>query len=434
MFQPDLETMPPGERRLLQDRRLVDLVARLSAVGTPYWRQKTAGIGEVRGVEDLRRLPFTTKSELRDTYPYGMLAVPIEGCARLHASSGTSGKPTIVAYTARDLRTFAEVCARSLACAGARPDDVIQVAYGYGLFTGGLGLHGGVEALGATAIPASGGNTALQVQLLADLGARGLCCTPSFAVQLAERAAAEGVLADLAVAYLVLGAEPWSNELREKIQAMWGGAVAVDIYGLSEVMGPGVMCESVEGRGAPFVFDDHFLPEVLVPGTDEPAERGERGELVLTTLTKEAMPVLRYRTGDITRFVDEPSACGRTHPRLDRISGRVDDMLIVRGVNVFPSAIEAVLMDEHVLAGHWVVVVDRRGTMADLTVHCELADPEHLPRVDAVRDQLERALASALRIRIAVDLGGPGAVPRPEGGKARRVVEWQAGEPHPLHG
>lgn len=434
MVQPELEAMDHAERRQLQARRLADLVDRLRTVDTPWWRDKLAGVPAVAGLDDLRRLPFTVKDELRETYPFGMLAVPIEDCARVHASSGTSGTPTIVAYTAHDLSVFADVNARALGCAGATPDDLIQVAYGYGLFTGGLGLHGGVERLGATAIPASGGNTALQVQLLADLGARGLCCTPSFAVQLAERAAAEGIADRLRVEYLVCGAEPWSDELRGKIQDAWGGAVAVDIYGLSEVIGPGVMCESVEGRGAPFIFDDHFLPEVLAPGTDEPVPDGEEGELVITTLTKEAMPVLRYRTGDVTRFVDEPSTCGRTHRRLGRITGRVDDMLVIRGVNVFPSAIEAVVMDQPALAGHWVAVVDRRGALAELSVHCELADPDDLPRIDWIRDQLERALHATLRLRIDVALGGPGAVPRPEGGKARRVVEWAEGDPHPVTG
>ncbi|WP_370326893.1 phenylacetate--CoA ligase family protein [Euzebya sp.] len=432
MFQPDLETMPVDERRRLQDRRLADLVRRLQRVDTAWWRAKLDGVGEVTGVDDLPSLPFTTKAELRDAYPYGTLTVPIGDCARVHASSGTSGKPTIVAYTAADLRLFAEVNARCIAAAGGRPDDVFHIAYGYGLFTGRLGLHGGAEALGVTVVPASGGNTALQAQLLADLGARGFCCTPSFALRLGETAIEMGLMDDIRAEYAVLGAEPWSNEMRDRIEALWG-IDAVDIYGLSEIIGPGVMVESVEGKGAPFIFDDHFLPEIIDPDGTDPVPPGEPGELVITTLTKEAQPMIRYRTGDITRLVDEPSPCGRTFTRLDRISGRADDMLIIRGVNVFPSAIESVLLAEEALAGHYAIVVDRRQVMADLTVHCELASEDHLTATDVIRDRLERRLHSTLRIRVGVDLGSPGTVPRPEGGKAQRVFE-RTGDDHPLAG
>src|SRR4051794_39718129 len=284
-----------------------------------------------------------------------MLAVPRERCVRVHASSGTRGKPTIVAYTPADVVLFAEVNARALSLAGARAGDVIQVAYGYGLFTGGLGLHYGVGALGATAVPASGGNPGLQLQLLEDLGASGLACTPSFALLLAERAAALGTRVSLR--YGVFGAEPWSEAMREKLEAAWGGIDACDIYGLSEVIGPGVAMECREGKGALHVFDDHFLPEVVDPGTGAPAEAGE---LVLTTLTKEALPVVRYRTGDVTRWVREPCPCGRAYPRIARFHGRVDDMLVIRGINVFPREIEAVLLDDDALGGQDALVVDRR--------------------------------------------------------------------------
>src|SRR5436305_2876845 len=291
IFQPELEAQPPEERAAVQAERLRALAVRFG----------------IDADAPLAELPFTTKSQLRDAYPFGLLQVPLEQTVRVHASSGTRGKPTIVAYTRRDIEIFAEVCARSIAAAGGTPDDVLHVAYGYGLFTGGLGLHYGGERLGATVVPASGGNPGLQVRLLADLGASGLCCTPSFAMLLAERAAADGLLDRIRLRYAVCGAEPWSDAFRAKLEDAWGGIDACDIYGLSEVMGPGVSMECREGKGAMHVFDDHFLPEIVDP------QSGERcdglGELVLTTLTKEALPVVRYRTGDITRFVDGACSC-----------------------------------------------------------------------------------------------------------------------------
>ncbi len=333
IFQPDLETMDPGERLVHQAHRLANLIGRLVHQASPYWEQKLGRIDPdaIRTVEDLAALPFTTKAELRDTFPFGMLAVPLSETVRIHASSGTRGKPTVVAYTRADIEAFAEVNARAIACAGGSPEDVLHVAYGYGLFTGGLGLHYGGERLGATVVPASGGNPGFQVQLLADLGATGLACTPSFAMLLAERAHADGLLERIRLRYAVCGAEPWSDSFRQKLEAAWGGIDACDIYGLSEVMGPGVAMECREGKGALHVFDDHFLPEVVDPDTADPVPPGTLGELVLTTLTKEALPVIRYRTGDVTTFVEEPCGCGRTHRRIARFSGRVDDMLVIRG-------------------------------------------------------------------------------------------------------
>ena len=301
IFQPELETMPPAERARLQGDRLHELVARLKAVDSSYWQGKLAAVDAdtVTRIEDLATLPFTTKAEFREQFPFGMLAAPLERTVRVHASSGTRGKPTVVAYTRRDIEIFAEVNARSVACAGGRPEDVVHVAYGYGLFTGGLGLHYGVEALGATAVPASGGNPGFQVQLLADLGAQGLCCTPSFAMLLAERAASDKLLGQLRLRYGVLGAEPWSDSFRGKLEEAWGetaagGFDACDIYGLSEVIGPGVAMECRESKGALFVFDDHFVPEVVDPDSGEPVAPGEFGELVLTTVTKEALPVTAF--------------------------------------------------------------------------------------------------------------------------------------------
>ncbi|NUR75364.1 MAG: phenylacetate--CoA ligase [Thermoleophilia bacterium] len=355
--------------------------------------------------------PFTVKSQLRDAYPFGLLQVPLEQTVRVHASSGTRGKPTIVAYTRADLDVFADVCARSIAAAGGTPDDVLHVAYGYGLFTGGLGLHYGGERLGATVVPASGGNTALQLQLLEDLRAVGLCCTPSFALLLAERAGGRNIH----LRYGVFGAEPWSEAMREKLESAWG-IDACDIYGLSEVMGPGVAAECREGKGALHVFDDHFLPEIVDPESGEPTDG--LGELVLTTLTKEALPVLRYRTGDITQFVDGACACGRTHRRIARFSGRVDDMLIVRGVNVFPSEIEEVILEHPALGGQYAIVIDRRAAMTNLEVRCEL---ERSGEPDAIAANVQQRLEERLRVRTDVVVLPPGTLPRQEIGKAKRV-------------
>ena len=416
MFRRDVETQPPEERARLQAERLRALLGRLHAVDSEYWREKLRGVVPET---PLAELPFTTKDELRETFPYGMLAVPLERTVRVHASSGTHGKPTIVAYTAADVELFAEVNARSIACAGGSAGDVLHVAYGYGLFTGGLGLHYGGERLGATVVPASGGNVPLQLELLADLRAAGLACTPSFCLLLAERARASGFAERIRLRYGVLGAEPWSEAMRGKIEEAWGGSFdACDIYGLSEVIGPGVAAECREGKGALHVFDDVFLPEIVDPETGEPAAEGE---LVLTTLTKEALPVLRYRSGDVTRWIDGGCPCGRTHRRIARFSGRVDDMLVIRGVNVFPSAIEAVVLDDPALGGQYAIVVDRRGTLPNLEVHCELAAP--LAEREGLRRALAERLEQRLRLRVDLHLADPGALPRQEVGKAKRVFE-----------
>jgi phenylacetate-CoA ligase len=412
VFQPELEAMPTAARRALQDRRLGELLARLRATPSEYWRQKVAGV-EAHGVDEIEALPFTTKSELRDAYPFGTLAVELERTVRVHASSGTRGKPLVVAYTAADIALFADVNARSLVCAGARPADVLHVAYGYGLFTGGLGLHYGGERLGATVVPASGGNAALQIELMADFGANGLACTPSFALVLAEQAAATGLLERIPLRYGIFGAEPWSEGLREKLERAWG-IDACDIYGLSEVIGPGVAAECRQGKGALHVFDDVFYPEIVDGDSGRPVAAGERGELVLTTLSKEAFPVLRYRTGDVTSFVDEPCACGRTHRRIARFSGRVDDMLVVRGINVFPSEIEAVVLAEPACGGQYAIVVDRRRTLPELEVHVEAEEPV---------DRLEERLEERLRLRVRVVTCVPGSLPRTETGKAKRLFE-----------
>jgi phenylacetate-CoA ligase len=418
IFQPELETMPVEERAELQRARLAELVERLQRV-EGYWAKK---LGDVLPGDEIERLPFTVKHELLEHYPYGMLARPLEQSVRIHASSGTRHKPTIVAYTAADIEVFADVNARSIACAGATPADVIHVAYGYGLFTGGLGLHYGVERLGATAVPASGGNSGFQIQLLADLGARGICCTPSFCYLLAERAADEGAKEQIRLRYGVLGAEPWSESLRQKIEQAWGGEFdACDIYGLSEVIGPGVAMECRENKGGLHVFDDHFYPEVVDPETGEPTDG--LGELVLTTLTKEALPVIRYRTGDVTQLLPGECPCGRTHRRIARFSGRVDDMLVIRGVNVFPSAIEAALLEHPGVAGQYAIVIDRRSTMPELEVHAELASDDLVAQRDDVQRKLEGVLEERLRVRVRAVVADPGGLPRQELGKAKRVFE-----------
>jgi phenylacetate-CoA ligase len=398
-------------------------VRRLQASPSEAWREKLRGVDPAAPLEEL---PFTTKPELRDAYPFGLLAVPLEETVRIHASSGTRGKPTIVAYTLRDVELFADVNARAIALAGGTRGDVLHVAYGYGLFTGGLGLHYGGERLGATVVPASGGNAPFQVALLADLGATGLACTPSFALLLAERAESDGLLERIPLRYAICGAEPWSEALREKLEAAWGGIDACDLYGLSEVIGPGVAAECREGKGALHVFDDHFLPEIVDPETGRPTEG--QGELVLTTPTKEALPVLRYRTGDVTRFVDEPCPCGRPYRRIARFSGRVDDMLVIRGINVFPSEIEAAVLADPQLGGQYAIVVDRRAALAELEVHAELREPGG---AEAVAERLRARLERELRLRVEVVVGEPGSLPRQDVGKAKRVFE-RSGDEHPL--
>ncbi|MGB7861052.1 MAG: phenylacetate--CoA ligase [Acidimicrobiia bacterium] len=432
MFMEELETLDDAARTSLQSSRLTELIERLGTVESEYWSEKLAGVGEVGTIEELDKLPFTEKVEFRDTFPYGMLTVPMSEVVRLHASSGTSGKPTIVSYTRRDVEVFAEVNARSLAAAGATPEDIVHVAYGYGLFTGGLGLHFGVERLGATAVPASGGNTSFQVSLMADTGATGLAATPSFALILAEKAEESGVIDQIQLRWGIHGAEPWSEGLRNKLEASWGGRYdACDIYGLSEVIGPGVAVECRQNKGGMHVFEDHFYPEIVDPETGEPVENGEPGELVLTTLTKQAQPVIRYRTRDITRFLPGACPCGRTTRRIARLEGRADDMLIIRGINIYPRAIESVLMDEPRLGPNYALIVDRRTALAELEARVELANDVSSTQLEELRTQLEARISETIRLRVNVSIGPPGSVPRSELGKARRVFE-RTGETDPL--
>lgn len=436
-----MECMPRLDLEKLQGQRLRQLVARLNE-RVPFYRDAFAARGvslsDIRGVEDLRRLPFTRKSDLRDHYPFGLFAVPTAELARIHASTGTTGKPTVVGYTRADLQTWAELCARSLALAGAVPGQVFQNAYGYGLFTGGLGMHYGAEKMGLTVIPASSGNTARQVLLLEDLGTQILACTPSYALTLADALAGrDGERPSLALRSVVLGAEPWTEEMRAEIEARLG-VVAVDIYGLSEVMGPGVACECAEAQSGAHIFEDHFIVETLDPASEKAVPDGTPGELVFTTLTKEALPLLRYRTGDIASITREPCRCGRTLTRMSRVAGRADDMLIIRGVNVFPSQIEAALLGVDELSPHHEIVVTRQGRLDELDVRAEVTrefcerlgdwffdenGSRQSPAVEALRNVLCRRLHESLGLHAKVTLVPPSRLPRSEGGKLCRVLD-----------
>jgi phenylacetate-CoA ligase len=411
------ETMSRDERAALQQARLRGLVDRLVAAGGVQGeRLREAGVtgGADIGLGDLAKLPFTTKQDLWDSYPHGMLAVPMRDVVAVHGSSGSRGRPTLVPYTRGDLELWAAMCARSLVCAGAGPDSVVHNAYGYGLFTGGLGIHQGAIALGATVVPMSGGMTERQIRLIADLRPDILTCTPSYAVRLGEAARDAGISLNLKAG--LFGSEPWSEELRTTIEDLLGLA-ALDIYGLSEIIGPGVATECLQRSGL-HVNEDHFLVEAVDPD-GSPVPEGTPGELVFST-TREAMPLLRYRTGDVASLSYAPCACGRTLVRMSKVLGRRDDMLVIRGVNVFPREIEAVLLRH--ASPHYQVIVDRRATMPRLIVACEEADPG-----------LSQALSAELGLSCDVRVLPAGTVPRVEIGKAVRVVTWESGEP-PLPG
>jgi phenylacetate-CoA ligase len=424
MAHPEAEAMSRDALAALQLGRLQATLAR-AFERVPHHRAALAEAGfapgDLRRLEDLERLPFTTKAHLRDHYPFGLFAVPRQDLVRLHASSGTTGKPTVVGYTRADIDAWADLMARSFACAGARPGDVVHNAYGYGLFTGGLGAHYGAERLGCTVVPMSGGNTERQIVLIEDFAASILCATPSYALNLAECAARQGKdwrRGPLRIG--LFGAEPWSEAMRGELEARLGLA-AVDLYGLSEIMGPGVACECAARNGL-HGWEDHFLFEALDPETGRPAPPGHAGELVITTLAKEALPMIRYRTRDITRLETQPCACGRTHLRIMRITGRNDDMLIIRGVNVYPSQIEAVLVGFEGLAPHYQLVLERKGALDQLTVEVEAADllAEGTDAPSNAAAAVRHHLKSMIGITCEVAIKRPGEVPRSQG-KAVRV-------------
>ena len=429
------ERMPADELADLQAGRLDGLLGRL-AERSPFYRERLAaagvGPGARVGLDGLAGLPFTTKQDLWDTYPWGLLAVPREQVLRVHGSSGTGGRPTLVAYSRADLDLWAQVCARALGCAGAGPGTLVHNGYGYGLFTGGLGMHAGAELMGCTLVPVSGGQTQRQVTLLHDLQSEVLCCTPSYAARLGEALAEAGVARDeLALRVGIFGAEPWSEAMRAQIEDLLG-LRALDIYGLSEVIGPGVACECLEAQAGLHVNEDHFLVEVVDPDSGRPLGPGERGELVFTTLTKEAMPLLRYRTGDIAALDRSACPCGRTLARMSKVTGRRDDMLVIRGVNVYPSEVEAVLVAERAVAPHYLLVVDRTRTMPRLVVACELAagwaiceETEQAER-ERVATEVATALQDRLGLTVEVRVLPGGTIPRVELGKAVRVAQRTA--------
>ena len=428
LFNIRQETLPREELEALQLRRLRDVCNRAYA-NVPFYRAAFDEIGltpaDIRSLDDVRHLPCTEKQDLRDHYPYGLFAVPRENIVRLHASSGTTGKAVVSGYTARDLDIWAELAARSLSAAGVTRSDVVHVAYGYGLFTGGLGAHGGAERVGATVVPASGGATRRQAQLMRDFGATVLCCTPSFALHLWEAGQETGVdFRDLPLRIGVFGAEPWSEAMRRDMEQKMG-ITACNIYGLSEVMGPGVAMECAEARQGLHIWEDHFLPEIIDPVSGERLPAGETGELVLTTLTKEGVPLIRYRTRDLTSLDFTPCACGRTHARIARLAGRSDDMLIIRGVNVFPQQIETLVLESGGLSHNYQIVVDREGTLDTLEVHVEVDEANFADEIRKLQS-LERSLAKNIKeylgVTARVRLMEPHSIERSEG-KAKRIVD-----------
>ena len=414
----------PDDLQVLQLARLRATIDRLlTRVPVMAQRLRDAGVDsadDIDTLDDLGRLPFAHKSDLRDHYPFGLLAVPREHVARIHASSGTSGKPTVVAYTAADLEMWADVMARSMAIAGVRAGMLVHNANGYGLFTGGLGFHQGAERLGATVVPVSAGFTDRQALLLLDLRAQVLVATPSYALTIAQavRDAGHGP-GDLALELGLFGGEPWTEAMRAELDEQLG-IDAVNFYGLSEIVGPGVSVECREARDGLHINEDHFLAEVIDPDSGEPVALGTQGELVFTTLTKEALPMLRYRTGDIAALIDAPCSCGRLTRRMTAVRGRRDDMLIVRGVNLYPSTVEHVLVGLEGVSAHYEIVVRRPATLDELTVRCEPAAP--VADGDELAQRIRHALHEATGLNVAVEIHEPGALPRSEG-KAKRVVD-----------
>jgi phenylacetate-CoA ligase len=429
MFDRASECMPRADLATLQLSRLkTQLELAYAKVAHVRAKFDAAGVtpDKLKSLDDIRRFPFTTKADMRDTYPFGLFAVPREQVMRLHASSGTTGKATVVGYTRGDIDLWTYLMARCIACAGARPGDIVHNAYGYGLFTGGLGVHYGAERLGCTVVPMSSGMTERQVTLMQDFGARVLCSTPSYALNIAE--VAEGMDVDLrklSVSVGIFGAEPWSDSLRQELDERLGIA-AVDLYGLSEIIGPGVACECSAARNGLHGWEDHFLFEVIDPRTLEPVAPGEPGELVITTLTKEALPMVRYRSRDITRLNHEPCACGRSHVRIMRVTGRDDDMMIIRGVNVYPSQVEAMLVGIPGVAPHYQIILTRDGALDAMTVEIETA--LDAPSGEPHRNQIAKDVVGQIKARLGVScevvIKASGEVPRSQG-KAVRVKDMR---------
>ena len=420
------ECMDREEMRNLQSKRLVKLVDRVYH-NVEFYRKKMQALGlepgDIRGIEDLSKLPFTTKNDLRDNYPFGLFAVPQSEIVRIHASSGTTGKATVVGYTRKDIDTWAECVARAFTQAGLGRDDIIQIAYGYGLFTGGLGAHYGAENMGATVVPMSTGNTKKLTTMMKDFGATAIACTPSYLLHIAETLEAEGDIDKIKLKAAICGAEPWTEQMRKQIEEKLH-INAFDIYGLSEVMGPGVACDCIYHKGL-HVYEDHFLPEVINPETLEPVAEGETGELVFTTLTKEGLPLLRYRTRDLTSSTYDKCECGRTLARISRFKGRSDDMLIIRGVNVFPSQVEAALLEMGETAPHYMLVVDRVNNLDTLEVQVEVDEKffsDKISELENLTKKIAHVIQQAIGLAVKVKLVEPNTIQRSMG-KAIRVID-----------
>ncbi|HEY6915606.1 MAG TPA: phenylacetate--CoA ligase [Paludibacter sp.] len=427
IWNKEIECMEREEMRALQSERLKQLVNRVYA-NVEFYRKRMDEMGvkpsDIETIDDIVKLPFTYKTDLRDHYPFNLFAVPMKEIVRVHASSGTTGKPTTVGYTKNDIENWREVLARCLTMAGISSDDIMQVSYGYGLFTGGLGVHYGAETVGCAVIPISGGNTRRQLQLMSDFGSTVLACTPSYALHLADALAENGYsLADMKLKTGVFGAEPWTENMRLELEKKWG-IKAYDIYGLSEIMGPGVANDCSEHAGL-HVQEDHFFPEIVHPDTKQPLPDGTEGELVFTTLTKEGIPLLRYNTRDLSTLNREKCECGRTTVRMKKITGRSDDMLIIRGVNLFPSQIEHVLLEMGETSAHYMLYVDRENNLDTLELQVEMDEANMM---DTIRDlqmlsrKIQHALNSAIGLSVKVTLVEPKTIARSEG-KAVRVVD-----------
>ncbi len=427
-WEEEMETLPRVGLESIQLKRLQHLVARVYKTVAPY-REKMDAAGvkpeDIQSLADLAKLPFTVKEDLRDNYPFGLFTVPMDKVVRVHASSGTTGKPTVVGYTKKDIKTWSGLMARALTCAGVTSRDMVHNAYGYGLFTGGLGAHYGIERLGATVIPVSGGNTKRQITIMKDFKSSVLLATPSYALNLAEAMESLGVdPKSLSLRVGVFGAEPWSENMRNEVERKLN-IKAVDIYGLSEVMGPGVAMQCLEGEKGLHIFEDHFLPEIIDPDTGEVLPPGEKGELVFTTLTKEAFPIIRYRTKDISRLLYGECACGRTLVRMEKVTGRTDDMLIIRGVNVFPSQIEHVLMGTDGVEPHYQIVVNREGNMDTMAVEVEVSEDifsDEIKALESLTGRIQHDIKDMLGVTCRVKLVEPRTIQRSEG-KAQRVID-----------
>lgn len=420
------ECMSRDEMQALQSARLRKMVDRVYH-NVEFYRKKMQGMGiepgDIRGIEDLEKLPYTTKDDLRDNYPFGLFAVPQSEVVRVHASSGTTGKATVVGYTRRDIEIWQECVARVLAMAGLSKEDKLQISYGYGLFTGGLGLHYGAENLGATVIPLSSGNTKKQITMMTDFGATAIACTPSYLLHLTEVLYESGLIKDIKLKAAICGAEPWTENMRKEIESKLG-VMACDIYGLSEIMGPGVAADCEFHKGL-HVYEDHFIPEVVNPETLTSVGENVVGELVFTTVTKEALPLLRYRTKDLTSISYDKCDCGRTLARISRFKGRSDDMLIIRGVNVFPSQVESALLEVDETSPHYLMIVDRVNNQDTLEVWVEVEErffSDEIKKLEELTKKIAYVLQQALGLAVKVKLVEPKTIERSEG-KAKRVID-----------